>query len=65
MDALFWIGQVGWLVFLACGAYVSFCYADLSDAESARMARPDKSRPPATEPGSGNAGFNVSHGSRT
>jgi hypothetical protein len=38
MDTLFWIGQVGWLAFLACGAYVSFCFWKLSGEERARAA---------------------------
>ena len=38
MDALFWIGQVDWLAFLACGAYLSFCFWKLSDEENARKA---------------------------
>src|SRR5262245_44601599 len=42
MDALFWIGQVVWLCILACGAYVSFCFADLADAESAKTVTPDR-----------------------
>ena len=45
MDALFWVGQVVWLCILACGAYVSFCFADLADAESARTVTPEKVPP--------------------
>jgi hypothetical protein len=38
MDALFWIGQVGWVAFLACGAYLVFCFWELVDEERARKA---------------------------
>ena len=46
MDAFFWIGQVVCLAILACGAYVSFCFADLADENNARTASkaPDKPR---------------------
>ena len=40
MELLFWVGQVGWVAFLACGAYVSFCFYDLADEEHARAAKP-------------------------
>ena len=42
IDALFWIGQVVWLAFLACGAYVSFSFADLADENAARTVTPEK-----------------------
>ena len=44
MDALFWVGQVVWLCVLACGAYLSFVFADLADEERARTVTPDKVR---------------------
>ena len=44
IDALFWIGQVVWLAFLACGAYVSFSFADLADENAARTVTPENLR---------------------
>ena len=52
MDALFWIGQVGWLAFLGCGAYVSFCFWGLSDAASARTAKLAQPAPQNANPAS-------------
>ena len=47
MEQLFWIGQVGWIAFLACGAYVSFSFYELADEEHARTAQPRKPAPHA------------------
>ena len=44
MDALFWVGQVVWICVLACGAYLSYAFADLADAERARTVTPDAVR---------------------
>jgi hypothetical protein len=50
MDALFWIGQVDWLAFLACGAYLSFCFWKLSDEENARKAELARQAPETARP---------------
>ena len=57
MDALFLIGQVVWVAVLACGAYVSFSYYELADAEHAKTARPGKSAAHATPSVSRPSGF--------
>ena len=58
MDELFWVGQVVWFCILACGAYVSFCYFDLADAESARTVKPEKQ---AAQSRPENPGFDAAH----
>jgi len=61
MDDIFWIGQIFWLTFLACGIYLSLAYARLADEESARTVKPEI--PAAEQPHTASAGFNLSHGS--
>ena len=61
MDELFWVGQVVWVCILACGAYVSFCYFDLADAESARTVKPEKQAAPAAHSRPEKPGFDVAH----
>jgi hypothetical protein len=58
MDELFWVGQVVWACILACGAYVSFCYFDLADAERARTVKPEKQ---AAQSRFEKPGFDVAH----
>ena len=52
MDTLFWIGQADWLAFLACGAYLSFCFWKLSDEESSRKAELEQHVPENAQPAS-------------
>lgn len=59
MDELFWVGQVVWVCILACGAYVSFSYFDLADAESARTVKPEKRAAPAAQSSPEKPGFDV------
>ena len=42
MDEIFWLGQIVWLMFLGCGAYLSLAYIQLADEESARTVKPDR-----------------------
>jgi predicted permease len=61
MDQIFWLGQIFWLAFLACGIYLWLVYARLADEESARTVKPDV--PAAKQPHTGSAGFDLSQGS--
>ena len=55
MDEVFWLGQIFWLTFFACGAYLSFAFFRLADEGNARTATP--AVPPATHAGLGKASF--------
>jgi len=59
MDNIFWLGQIFWLTFLACGIYLSIVYARLANEESARTVKPEV--PVAERPHTGSAGLIVSH----
>jgi hypothetical protein len=59
MDEIFSIGQFFCLMFLVCGAYLSFAYARLANAEYAKTVTPDRPTLPAMQTGPGSAGFNV------
>ncbi len=51
MDEVFCIGQIFWLAFLACGAYLSFAFFRLADEENARTATPAVSTVTRAGPG--------------
>jgi hypothetical protein len=61
MDAIFWFGQIFFLMFLVCGIYLSIAYAYLADEESARTVEPDSAPTPAAQPSAGDAGLIASH----
>jgi hypothetical protein len=47
MDAIFWFGQIFFIMFLVCGIYLSISYDHLADEESARTVKPDSVAPRA------------------
>lgn len=57
MDGFFCIGQIFWIAFLACGAYLSFAFWRLADEETARTATP--AVPPVTYAGPGKTAFEL------
>jgi hypothetical protein len=61
MDAIFWFGQIFFLMFLVCGIYLSIAYAYLADEESARTVEPDNAEPPAAQSRPGSSELIASH----